>query len=91
MVKYKRLDGVEDALIKIRDRLLGEEDRNSLAAALNKIPKATIIASHKDKIVGAPTDLPTGFNIHWMDSAGHMPQLEAASEVNAVIVQNIDT
>lgn len=92
MVKYKRLDGVEDALMKIRDRLLGEEDRSSLAAALKKIPRATVIASHNDKIVGAPsTDLADGFKIHWIDSAGHMPQLEAASEVNALIVQNIGT
>lgn len=92
MVKYKRLDGVEDALMKVRERLLGEEDRNSLVAALNKIPKATVIASHNDKIVGAPsTDLPKGFKIHWIDAAGHMPQLEAATDVNTVIVQNIGT
>jgi pyruvate dehydrogenase E2 component (dihydrolipoamide acetyltransferase) len=92
MVKYKRLDGVEDALVKIRDRLLGEEDRTALETALKQIPKATVIASHNDRIVGAPsTNLPDGLQIHWIDAAGHMPQLEAATEVNQLIVQNLAT
>ncbi len=87
MVKYKRIDGVEEALIAIRDRLLATEDRDALAASLANIARATIIASHADRIVGAPdvNALPGSFTVHWVDDAGHMPHLEKAAEVNAIL------
>lgn len=93
MVKYKRLDGVEDALTKIREQLLEQKDAQALAADVNRIAAATtIIASHNDRIVGAPdpSKLPTGWDIHWIDKAGHMPQLEAPAETNERILAAIE-
>ena len=88
MVKYKRLDGVEEALTALRDRLVGGEDAAALAADLGKIGAATVIASKTDKIVGAPDEaaLPESFMVHWIEGAGHMPHLEKAADVNAILI-----
>jgi len=92
MVKYKRIDGVEEALKHLRDRLLGDEDRRALAKDLGKIASATIIASHGDKIVGEPDEnaLPAGFRIRWIEGAGHMPHLEKSADVNALLLETIN-
>jgi len=87
LIKYKRLDDVEPALAALRDRLVSGADAAALAADLAKIRAATIIASRTDRIVGAPDEagLPQGFTVHWIEGAGHMPHLEKAAEVNAIL------
>jgi len=89
LIKYKRLDDVEAALGALRDRLVGGADAAALAADLAKIPAATVIASKTDKIVGAPDEaaLPAGFKVIWIEGAGHMPHLEKAAEVNAILAE----
>jgi pyruvate dehydrogenase E2 component (dihydrolipoamide acetyltransferase) len=89
LVKFKRIDGVEDALSRLRDRLVDGNDKAALARDLHNIPAATIIASRSDKIVGAPdaNALPSGFRMAWIEGAGHMPHLEKAADVNAILSQ----
>ena len=89
MVRFKRIDGVEEALTHLRDRLVDSRDAAALAADLKKIPAATVIASKDDKIVGAPDEgaLPPGFKVKWIAGAGHMPHLEKAAEVNAILAE----
>uniref|UniRef100_UPI0026F1A31A alpha/beta fold hydrolase n=1 Tax=Phenylobacterium aquaticum TaxID=1763816 RepID=UPI0026F1A31A len=91
VLKFTRMDGVEDALSLIRDRLVGGQDAADLREDLADIPKALVIASHQDQIVGAPDEaaLPPGFRVFWMDDAGHMPHLEKAGEVNALIIEAV--
>ncbi|HSM94936.1 MAG TPA: acetoin dehydrogenase dihydrolipoyllysine-residue acetyltransferase subunit [Rhizomicrobium sp.] len=90
MTKYKRLDGVEEALAALRDRLVNADDAAGLASGLAKIPSGTVIASKSDQIVGAPDQaaLPPSFRVIWID-AGHMPHLEKAAEVNAILKEAI--
>jgi pyruvate dehydrogenase E2 component (dihydrolipoamide acetyltransferase) len=87
MIKFKRLDGVEDALSALRDRLVAAADAPALARDLSKISSATVIASNTDAIVGAPdaNALPSGFRLVWIEGAGHMPHLEKAADVNAIL------
>jgi len=91
MAKFKRLDGVGESLVRLRDRLVGDEDRSQLAADLPKIHRATVIASHNDRIVGVPDEaaLPKGFRLHWIEGAGHMPHIESAAEVNAILTETM--
>jgi pyruvate dehydrogenase E2 component (dihydrolipoamide acetyltransferase) len=91
MTKFKRLDGVEEALSVLRDRLVAATDAPALAAYLAKIPRAIIIASKTDQIVGAPDEsaLPKSFKVIWIDGAGHMPHLEKAAEVNAILAEAV--
>jgi pyruvate dehydrogenase E2 component (dihydrolipoamide acetyltransferase) len=87
VLKFKRTDGVEEALSALRDRLVEGRDAAALRADLAAIPSALVIASKADRIVGAPDEaaLPPGFTVVWIDGAGHMPHLEQAAEVNALL------
>lgn len=87
LIRFKRLDGVEDALSAIRDRLVAGEDAAALRADLGRIPAAVVISSRGDQIVG-PVDeaiLPAGFRVEWVDKAGHMPHLEQAAVVHGIL------
>jgi pyruvate dehydrogenase E2 component (dihydrolipoamide acetyltransferase) len=91
VLKFKRTDGAEEALSVLRDRMVEGKDAAALRADLAAIPAALVIASKADRIVGAPDEaaLPPGFEVVWIDGAGHMPHLEKASEVNGLLVKNI--
>ncbi len=87
VLKSKRVDGVEEALTILRDRLVDGADSAALRTDLARIPHALVIASKTDRIVGAPdaSALPPGFKVVWIDDAGHMPHLEQASVVNGLL------
>jgi pyruvate dehydrogenase E2 component (dihydrolipoamide acetyltransferase) len=87
MLKFKRLDGAEEALAILRDRLLAGEDAARLAQDLGAIGAATVIVSEGDRIVGVPDEraLPSRFEIVRIAGAGHMPHLEKSAEVNAIL------
>jgi pyruvate dehydrogenase E2 component (dihydrolipoamide acetyltransferase) len=91
VLKFKRTDGVEEALTALRDRMTAGADLSSLRDDLAHIPAALVIASKADRIVGVVDEsaLPPGFKVAWIDGAGHMPHLEKATEVNALLVQAI--
>jgi pyruvate dehydrogenase E2 component (dihydrolipoamide acetyltransferase) len=89
MIRFKRIDGVEDALKRLRDRLVEEANAALLSSDLSKIPAATVIASRDDKIVGVPDEsaLPQAFKLIWIEGASHMPHLEKSADVNAILVR----
>ena len=91
MAKYKRIDGVEEALGVLRDRLVSGADAAALIADLPKIRTALVILGRQDQIVGAPDPaaLPPGFTLSWIDGAGHMPHLEQSAEVNALLAAQL--
>jgi pyruvate dehydrogenase E2 component (dihydrolipoamide acetyltransferase) len=91
VMRFKRLDGAEEALALLRDRMIDGADFRALQGRLAELPPALIIASHADQIVGAPDParLPAGWRVAWIDGAGHMPHLEKAPEVNDLILKAI--
>lgn len=91
LMKFKRLDGAEDALIALRGRMVDGADFAALRGDLRAIPAALVIASRADRIVGAPdaAALPAGFKLAWIDDAGHLPHMEKAAEVNALLVEAV--
>jgi pyruvate dehydrogenase E2 component (dihydrolipoamide acetyltransferase) len=88
ILKYKRLDGVTDALTSLKEGVFaGGKQSAILADALTSsgVP-ALVIWGAKDKIV--PPDhakAATGAKVEIIDDAGHMVQMEQASKVNALI------
>jgi pyruvate dehydrogenase E2 component (dihydrolipoamide acetyltransferase) len=90
MVKFKRIDGVEEALTKLAETLSDPAQSAGVQANLHKIPTALVIASHNDKIVGAPdpAQLPAGWTVMFLDQTGHMAHMEAAGEVNAALIKH---
>ncbi len=91
VLRFKRLDGVEEALGAVRDRLIDGADAAALRADMAALPGGLLIASRGDRIVGLVDEaaLPPGFEAAWIDGAGHMPHLEKAAEVNALLVQAV--
>lgn len=91
MIKYKRLDGVEEALAVLCNRMLAGTDAEALDVVLHKVESATVIATRADRTVGAPDEaaLPSGFKVHWIEMAAHMPHLEMAAEINAILLDAI--
>ncbi len=89
MIKFKRMDGADEALAKLRDRMISGAD--AAAIDLAGLPAAHVIASKDDRIVGAPDEraLPPGWRVSWIDGAGHLPHLEKAATVNALIVEGL--
>lgn len=87
VLKAKRLDGVDEALGRLRDRLTDGVDGEALRADLARLAAALVITSASDRIVGeAQTErLPPGSRRLVIENAGHLPHLERAAEVNAAI------
>ncbi len=88
VVKFKRLDGAQEALGVLRDRMIEAGDFRALQARLADLPPALVIASRGDAVVSGPDEaaLPPGWRLAWIEGAGHMPHLERAAEVNALIL-----
>lgn len=91
MLKFKRLDGVEEALSATRDQLLSPRETAAVQADMARLDNVAVIASKNDRIVGAPdeTKLPSGWTVHWIDDAGHLPHLEQAGEVNRLLIEQV--
>lgn len=89
ILKYKRLDGVEEALRSIADAVFpnGEQGailRDQLAAI--EVPVQAIVGV-KDQIIPAAHSegLGASVTVHSIADAGHMPHMEAAGEVNRLL------
>jgi pyruvate dehydrogenase E2 component (dihydrolipoamide acetyltransferase) len=89
VLKFKRLDGVDAALRRMRDALFpGGQQALDLRGALAglKVP-VQVIAGAQDRIIPAAhaKGLPANIGVYVIENAGHMPHMEAASEVNRLI------
>jgi pyruvate dehydrogenase E2 component (dihydrolipoamide acetyltransferase) len=92
VLKFKRLDGAQEALERLRERMLDGADLRALAARLDELPPALVIASRNDQVVSPPDPaaLPAAWRVEWIDAAGHMAHLERAAEVNALILRTVN-
>ncbi|MFI4935128.1 MAG: acetoin dehydrogenase dihydrolipoyllysine-residue acetyltransferase subunit [Caulobacterales bacterium] len=91
VLKFKRLDGAQEALAALSARMLGGGDFAALRSRLAELPPALVILSRGDAVVSPPDEaaLPASWRVAWIDGAGHMPHLEKAAEVNALILKTI--
>ena len=90
LLKYKRLDGVQACLEALADRLADSAGQAEDARRLidsGTIP-TLVIWGADDRIVpaGHARDLSNQDHVHILENAGHMVQMERASEVNRLII-----
>jgi pyruvate dehydrogenase E2 component (dihydrolipoamide acetyltransferase) len=89
IVKYKRLEGVNDALRKIAGSAFeGGVQRRVYRDRLDTLaPRTLVIWGAQDQIIPAAhaQGLPAQVRVHVIDGKGHMVQMEAASEVNRLL------
>jgi pyruvate dehydrogenase E2 component (dihydrolipoamide acetyltransferase) len=85
MLKFKRLDGAEEALTKISAQL---RDHSGFGGRLGDLTSVTLLLGDQDAIVSAPdrATLPSHWKVRTLP-AGHMPQIERAEQVNAILVE----
>jgi pyruvate dehydrogenase E2 component (dihydrolipoyllysine-residue acetyltransferase) len=93
VLKYKRLDGVDEALKKLSSALFpGGRQHVQLGDALRdtNIPILVVWGEH-DEIIPArhTTTLAGNARTHVMGGAGHMVQMEAANAINSLLKEHI--
>ena len=92
-LKYKRLDGVPDALQALLASMLdGDRQKTGLREVLTgtKVP-TQVIWGAEDKIIPAvqAQGLPAQIKVYMLPNVGHMPMMEAAAEVNRLISEHV--
>ncbi len=95
VVRYKRIDGVADALAAIRDGLVaGSGQAIALGERLGALGiPVQVIWGSDDRIIpaGQAEGLQAlGVSVRVLAGAGHMPHMEAAADVNALIADFIE-
>ena len=89
IVRYKRLEGVSDALRKIAASAFegGVQRRNYRDRLETLAPRTLVIWGSEDQIIPArhAEGLPSNARVHVIHGKGHMVQMEAASEVNRLL------
>ena len=92
LLKYKRLDGVDAALAKLRDGLFaGGRQKTPLAGAIAAadLPVLVIWGTEDRVIPAAHATAVPGATVEVLPDAGHMVQMEAAARVNELIRRHI--
>lgn len=90
LMKFKRLDGADEALALIAEHMIRGEDFQRLAGHLDKLSPVTVILGRSDRIVRSPNReaLPSGWKILDLET-GHMPHMERANEFNTLILETL--
>lgn len=93
VLKYKRIDGVEDLLRRLGGELFGGGRQAAQPAReLGSVGKPLLVLWGKDdRIIPAAhaANAPPGATVKVFDRAGHMVMMEKANEVNAMLKQHI--
>ena len=89
ILKYKRLDGVSDALRTIADANFSDgRQRQIFVDRIGTLPMPLLVLwGAQDRIIPAAhtENLPDSVTIKVLDGRGHMVQMEAANEVNKLL------
>jgi pyruvate dehydrogenase E2 component (dihydrolipoamide acetyltransferase) len=89
VLKYKRIDGVGEALRAIADGMADEGgQRTVIADRLGELEAPLLVVwGREDRIfpVAHAERLPRDADLHVLDGVGHAPHMEAAGEVNRIL------
>lgn len=93
VLRFKRLEGVPEALGRVAQSIAdGNGQRQSIIGAIGgKSFPVLVIWGSEDAILPVPdaASLPAGVVFRAISSVGHMPQMEAAGDVNAALTKNM--
>jgi pyruvate dehydrogenase E2 component (dihydrolipoamide acetyltransferase) len=93
LLKYKRLDGVGEALAALREGIFtnGRQAANLSDALKSAGVSVLVIAGAEDKIIPVAHGRGvTGAKVEVIEGAGHMPQMEQAGKVNGLIRAHLE-
>ncbi len=91
VLQYKRVDGVTAALEVVASAFLdGTVQRQLFNQLLTAGKKICVIKGGQDQVIPAEgSEIPAGISQTIFASAGHMAQMESASEVNDLLVKQL--
>jgi pyruvate dehydrogenase E2 component (dihydrolipoamide acetyltransferase) len=88
VVRYKRIDGVTEALAKIAASALSEPAPIDLSPVLKTLMSGVlVIRGVRDNIVSAG-EVPFGVKLQAMIHSGHMPHMEEPDRVNELLLKH---
>lgn len=95
VLKFKRLDGAEDALKKIAEANFGGGTQKTILRdkITGTLPPVTVIFGVEDRIIPArhADGLPGSVKVVKIEGAGHIPHMEKSADVNQAIQDTIAT
>jgi pyruvate dehydrogenase E2 component (dihydrolipoyllysine-residue acetyltransferase) len=94
VLRYKRLDGVSDALHRLADEWFpkGRQREDLVPLVANSTVPVQIVWGREDKIipVAHAEALADRVPVHIIASAGHLPHMEKSAEVNRLIARFVE-
>lgn len=93
VIKFKRLDGVDEALRKTADKLFPGGKQADVPDLSNVEVPMLVVWGREDQIVPVShsENVPGHARVEILDDTGHMPQMEAAGQVNRLIGEFLDS
>ena len=92
VMKFKRLDGVDEALRKVADKIFPDGKQADVPDLSEVSAPILAIWGSEDGIVPVShsENLPENARVEVLKDTGHMPQMEAAGKVNRLIGEFLD-
>ena len=88
VAKYKRLDGVTDALEKIAASSLRERAPRAMSGTLRTlIGRVLVLRGTHDHIISAGA-VPDGVRLVTLEHSGHTPHMEEPGQVNELLLNH---
>ncbi len=93
VIKFKRLDGVDEALRKTADKLFPGGKQADVPDISNVEVPMLVVWGREDKVVPVShsENVPENARVEILDDTGHMPQMEAAGQTNRLIGEFLDS
>ncbi len=93
VMKFKRLDGVDEALRKIADKLFpGGKQADVPDISGVEVPMLVVWGAEDNIVpVAHAQNVPENARVEILDATGHMPQMEAAGQTNRLIGEFLDS
>lgn len=93
VIKFKRLDGVDEALRKTADNIFPGGKQADVPDLSNVEVPMLVVWGREDRIlpVSHSENVPDHARVEVLDDTGHMPQMEAAGQTNRLIGEFLDS
>jgi len=93
VIKFKRLDGVDEALRTMADKLFPDGKQADVPDLSNVEVPMLVVWGREDQIlpVSHSENVPGHARVEVLDNSGHMPQMESAGAVNRIIGEFLDS
>ena len=93
VIRFKRLDGVDEALRKLADNLFPDGKQADVPDLSGVEVPMLVVWGREDKIlpVSHSENAPGNARVEVLDDTGHMPQMEAAGPTNRIIGEFLDS